>query len=429
MVDTAVVASIGATFEIRQRPVEPNPEAVAAILDQIGKGPNGRPWDCRACGFNTCQRFAEAAALGRASLRQCAPYQERRAEEAQRAAAVDWLTGLSTYRVLRDRLAFEIERSKRSSESFAVLFLDLDRFKQVNDQFGHEAGNDILRARGGRDPERGARVGRGGPVRWRRVRGDPHPHRSSGRHESSRSAPRRDRGDRAAAGLSGRADHREHRALRVRRQYARGRPAGDGRPGPVPCQGGWSQCGCLTATMLDPERREAVTGSFNPKTPGSTTAGPRRSRRCDPGSLGRAAGGEPAHQPRGDPLGAGGHHAAGRGERGPRAGAVRSQPKQLVRNIESALLAQLGLKIDHRKISIAQTADVKPIEALEREAVRDQVLQRAVLFENLTVAPGRRPHRILIAVTLSLPGPDRDRGRGERRIPRGAGSRARPRRR
>jgi hypothetical protein len=79
-------------------------------------------------------------------------------------------------------------------------------------------------------------------------------------------------------------------------------------------------------------------------------------------------------------------------------------PKQLVRNIESALLAQLGLKIDHRKISIAQTADVKPIEALERETVREKVLQRAVLFENLTVAPSRRPHRILIAVTLSYRG-------------------------
>jgi diguanylate cyclase (GGDEF)-like protein len=79
-------------------------------------------------------------------MRQCAPYQERRAEEAHQAAAADELTGLSTYRVLRERLAFEIERSKRSSEGFAVLFLDLDRFKQVNDQFGHEAGNDILKA-------------------------------------------------------------------------------------------------------------------------------------------------------------------------------------------------------------------------------------------------------------------------------------------
>ncbi len=146
VVDTAVVASVGATFAIKDRPIRADPVAVAAILEQIGKGPNGRPWDCRACGFDTCQRFAEAAALGRASMRQCAPYQEKRAEEAHRAAAADELTGLSTYRVLRERLAFEIERSKRSSERFAVLFLDLDRFKQVNDQFGHEAGNDILKA-------------------------------------------------------------------------------------------------------------------------------------------------------------------------------------------------------------------------------------------------------------------------------------------
>ena len=79
-------------------------------------------------------------------------------------------------------------------------------------------------------------------------------------------------------------------------------------------------------------------------------------------------------------------------------------PKQLVRNIESALLAQLGLKVDHRKISIAQTADVKPIEALEKDAVRDKILQRAVLFENLSVSPGRRPHRITITVTLSFRG-------------------------
>ena len=35
------------------------------------------------------------------------------------------------------------------------------------------------------------------------------------------------------------------------------------------------------------------------------------------------------------------------------------QAKQVVRNIESALMAQLGLKIDHRKISVAQTADVR----------------------------------------------------------------------
>ena len=80
------------------------------------------------------------------------------------------------------------------------------------------------------------------------------------------------------------------------------------------------------------------------------------------------------------------------------------QPKQLVRNIESALLAQLGLKVDHRRISIAQTADVKPIEALERDTVRDKVLQRGVLYESVSVAPGKRPHRLSITVTLSFRG-------------------------
>jgi diguanylate cyclase (GGDEF)-like protein len=146
VVDRSVVASVGASFEFRQRPLPPDPVAVESILAQIGRSPNGMPWDCRACGFPTCQRFAEAAAVGRASLRQCAPYQERRADEAQQAAAIDSLTGLSTYRVLRDRLASEIERCKRSSEGFAVLFMDLDRFKDVNDTYGHEAGNEILAA-------------------------------------------------------------------------------------------------------------------------------------------------------------------------------------------------------------------------------------------------------------------------------------------
>jgi diguanylate cyclase (GGDEF)-like protein len=146
VIDSGVVASVGATFDIKPLRPRADPEVVKAILAQIGLGPNGRPWDCRACGFETCRQFAEAAALERASLRQCNPYQERRAEEAQRAAAVDALTGLSTYRVLRDHLAFEMERSKRSNEGFAVLFLDLDRFKEVNDRFGHEAGNEVLKA-------------------------------------------------------------------------------------------------------------------------------------------------------------------------------------------------------------------------------------------------------------------------------------------
>jgi diguanylate cyclase (GGDEF)-like protein len=148
VVDSAVSASIGATFEVhpRQRAAAPDPTAVANVLKAIGTGPNGRPWDCRACGFDTCQRFAEAAAMGRAMIRQCVIWQEHRADEAHQAAAVDELTGLASFRVIKDRIGYEMERSKRSSEGFAVLFIDLDHFKVVNDRFGHESGNEVLRA-------------------------------------------------------------------------------------------------------------------------------------------------------------------------------------------------------------------------------------------------------------------------------------------
>lgn len=79
-------------------------------------------------------------------------------------------------------------------------------------------------------------------------------------------------------------------------------------------------------------------------------------------------------------------------------------PKQVVRNIESALLAHLGLRVDHRKISIAQTADVRPMDALESGAVRDAAIRRTVLFDDLVqgTAAGRR--RVSATVTLSCDG-------------------------
>jgi diguanylate cyclase (GGDEF)-like protein len=146
VVDPTVRASVGATFRFRTQVPQPDLAAVKAVLEQIGTGPNGRPWDCGACGFATCAAFAEAVARGRSSLRLCPPHLTRWAEESQRAAATDLLTGLATFRVLRDRLSQEQERSKRSGERFAALFLDLDRLKDVNDQHGHEAGNEVLRA-------------------------------------------------------------------------------------------------------------------------------------------------------------------------------------------------------------------------------------------------------------------------------------------
>jgi len=147
VVDRAVArrVELGAVFPLERREAHPRSEAVDGILAEIGLAPNGRAWDCGACGFATCSGFAQAAAQGRTSLQACPPYLARRAEEAQQKAAIDALTGLGTLRLLRDRLANELARSKRSGEPFAVLFMDVDNFKQVNDGFGHEAGNLVLK--------------------------------------------------------------------------------------------------------------------------------------------------------------------------------------------------------------------------------------------------------------------------------------------
>jgi diguanylate cyclase (GGDEF)-like protein len=133
------------TFPIERRDHEPSAELVEKILGEIGLAPNGRPWDCGACDYPTCRAFAEAAALGRTSLKACPPYLEKQAKQAQQQAAVDPVTGLATFRVLQDRLGSEVARSDRTGDPFAVLFVDLDNFKRVNDEFGHEAGNELLR--------------------------------------------------------------------------------------------------------------------------------------------------------------------------------------------------------------------------------------------------------------------------------------------
>lgn len=75
---------------------------------------------------------------------------ERKEQELMHLAFHAPLTGLPNRALLMERLQQELLHAKRDSSFLAVLFLDLDGFKDVNDQLGHEAGDELLQAVGQR---------------------------------------------------------------------------------------------------------------------------------------------------------------------------------------------------------------------------------------------------------------------------------------
>ena len=69
-----------------------------------------------------------------------------RAEElARHRAGHDVLTGLPNRLLFMDRLAESVKRSERHQDSFALLYIDLDGFKPINDRYGHVAGDQTLK--------------------------------------------------------------------------------------------------------------------------------------------------------------------------------------------------------------------------------------------------------------------------------------------
>jgi diguanylate cyclase (GGDEF)-like protein len=75
---------------------------------------------------------------------------KRRGEELHRMATTDDLTGLPNREYFRTRLDEEIKAASGSQRPFAVMLLDLDRFKEINDTLGHHYGDELLKELGPR---------------------------------------------------------------------------------------------------------------------------------------------------------------------------------------------------------------------------------------------------------------------------------------
>lgn len=87
-------------------------------------------------------RLAEETARTESALREL----QRTNQTLEQLAATDPLTGADNRRRFMEQVEAEILRGKRDGAPFSVLALDLDNFKSINDRYGHQVGDDILKA-------------------------------------------------------------------------------------------------------------------------------------------------------------------------------------------------------------------------------------------------------------------------------------------
>ena len=70
----------------------------------------------------------------------------KRARSLSMALARDSLTGLLKHADIKEQVALEVQRAQRTGQPASVVMLDLDHFKQVNDRYGHAAGDNVIRS-------------------------------------------------------------------------------------------------------------------------------------------------------------------------------------------------------------------------------------------------------------------------------------------
>ena len=140
-------------------PLVADGEALGVALAEWGRGPRAQIPGV------TVETLAQSASQTAAALRNAALL-----SEIEHLATRDGLTGLANRRLFEETLQREVARSHRRKAPLALVVLDVDHFKDVNDTVGHQAGDAVLRevAAGDGRQHQGERPSRS--LRGRRVR-------------------------------------------------------------------------------------------------------------------------------------------------------------------------------------------------------------------------------------------------------------------